>query len=82
MLAANPLGPMPGDGGDRGDENDAQGLAECEQKIAALDERVTAVEQKAGIGGDDNVALNKAPRLIANNKQPGGHASPFFGSYK
>lgn len=81
-MSANPMGPMPGDGGDPGDENDSQGLAECKQKISALDARVTALEQKAGIGGNgnENPSINKAPSLIANNKQPGGHGKlPFFG---
>jgi hypothetical protein len=79
-MSANPMGPMSGDAGVGDDDNDAQGIAECEQKIADLDARVTALEQKAGLG--QSPAVNKAPGVIPNNKQPGGHATPFFGSYK
>lgn len=64
-MAANPMAGM---GGDPGDENDS-GLAACEQKISDLDARVSALEQKAGLG---------AP--VA--KPAMGAAMPFFGASK
>lgn len=73
MSTLNPMGQMLGDAGDPGDENDAQGIAECEQKIAGLDERVAALEQKAGMGGGQSKPL--APK-------PGGPMPFLGGSYK
>lgn len=87
-MSANPMGPM-GDQGDPGDESDSK-WQQCEQEIEDLESRVAALEAKAGISSpaDEPESRNpsrstKAPSLIANNKQPGGHGSvPFFGGYK
>lgn len=62
--------------GDSGDDSDSK-WQQCEQDIEDLEARVSAIEQKLGIGSPTDEA-ESSPAPMKKGK-PG--AAPFFGSY-
>lgn len=79
-MVSNPMGPMPGMGGDAGDET--SGLAKCEQDIEDLESRVSALEQKAGISSpsdETEPAGGKTFPVKSALVAPKGGKMPFLG---
>jgi hypothetical protein len=78
-MSSNPMGPM---GGDPGDENDSK-WQQCEQDIESLEERVSALESKAGISSPaDETEPAGGKTFPVKNAMTTGKMPFIGGSYK